>query len=221
MNNFTKKLIHFLVRMSVGIDNFIYKVITRLVVLDNDGIHPKHKILNYHQFFIDNLSPDDMVLDIGCGNGAVAFDVSDRAKEVVGIDISSNNILRAQSKYVKDNLKFINGDALDYNFDKQFDKIILSNVLEHIENRVDFLKGLHDVSKVILLRVPLIERDWLAVYKKNSSLEYRLDSTHFVEYTEAGLKEELKRAGWKIENYSIKFGEWWGVITSIKSDFDL
>jgi SAM-dependent methyltransferase len=199
----------------VKLHNFSYKIISRLAILENGGVHPKHKIMNYHKFFIDNIGSSDEILDIGSGKGENAYDIAYKAKKVLGIDIIENNIKTAKEKYQKENLEFLLGDAIKYNFDQKFDKIVLSNVLEHIENRIDFLQSLHNISDVILIRVPMIDRDWLRVYKKNKGFEYRLDSTHFIEYTLKDLKKELFDSNWKIENYSIQFGEFWGVITKI------
>jgi len=36
--------------------------------------------MNYHKFFLDNINQGDVVLDIGCGNGALSFDIAKRAK---------------------------------------------------------------------------------------------------------------------------------------------
>ena len=94
---------------------------------------------------------------------------------------------------------------------QKFDKIILSNVLEHIKDRVEFLKQMRKLSGVILLRVPLITRDWLAVYKKELGREYRLDRTHFIEYSLEELRDECVAGGWQITDFSIQFGEFWGV----------
>lgn len=211
-----------MIRFFVNLDNFSYKIISRLAILENGGIHPKHKIMNYHKFFIDNVNENDEILDIGCGKGENAFDIAQKAKKVLGIDILESNIKIAKEKYHlacqqtgKEKLEFLVGDATKYNFDKKFTKIVLSNVLEHIENRIDFLQNLHSIANVILLRVPMVDRDWLSVYKKNKGFEYRLDNTHFIKYTLDELKDELKNAGWKIENYSIQFGEFWGVINKI------
>ena len=41
-----------------------------------DGIHPKHKLTNYHQFFIDRIKNGQNVLDVGCGNGAVSISIA-------------------------------------------------------------------------------------------------------------------------------------------------
>jgi len=205
-----------LLKIFVFLHNISYKIIGKLAIKLNGGVHPKHDIMKYHQFFIDNIMSNESVIDIGCGKGENAFDIAQKAKSVIGIDIKLQNIDIAKSKYVLDNLEYVYGDALTYDFkDKTFDKIVLSNVLEHIDNRVSFLKDLHKLSDVILLRVPMITRDWLAVYEKEQGLEYRLDPTHFVEYELGGLKEELSEGGWVVDSWSIQFGEFWGVLTPI------
>ncbi len=136
MKSFNQSLLNLFIRLH----NYSYKKITDLVTKINNGQHPKHSIINYHQFFVDNVTADDTVIDLGCGTGANAYDVAKKAKRVIGIDIKQNNIDQAKQKYQGDNLSFIVGDATQYHFEKQIDKIILSNVLEHIEDRVNFLK---------------------------------------------------------------------------------
>jgi SAM-dependent methyltransferase len=200
---------------SFWLNNFSYALIKAFIV-PLGGVHPKHAIMKYHQFFVDNIQAGDKVLDIGCGNGAVAYDIAAKAARVVGIDIAEKNIASAKQSYQRDNLEFILGDCLVFDFSslgvEKFDKIALSNVLEHLEARVEFLKNLHKLSETILLRVPLITRDWLAVCKKENGYEYRLSSDHKIEYTEEILQDELARGGWKIESFRVVFGEIWAVI---------
>lgn len=201
-----------LLKVFVFLHNFSYKAISSLVLADNNGDHPKHAILNYEKFYIDNLKKSDTVLDIGCGNGALAAAVADTVKRVVAIEIEKKNIEEAKQKHAKSNIEYILGDATIWNPEQKFDSILLSNVLEHIENRVEFLTKIHHLSNRILLRVPLIDRDWLPVFKRQHGFEYRLDSTHFIEYTIPELTDELTKSGWKLESYSIQFGELWGVV---------
>ena len=33
------------------------------------GIHPKHRVMGYHRFFVERIKAGEKVLDIGCGNG--------------------------------------------------------------------------------------------------------------------------------------------------------
>ena len=90
----------------------------------------------------------------------------------------------------------------------------MSNVLEHIENRVDFLKRIirqvnwaREEQKLFLFRIPLIDREWLVAYKKEMEVEYRLDPTHCIEYTLEQFKDELKQANITIKQVDIRFGE--------------
>lgn len=209
-----KGFLEALLKKYINLNNKSYYYISRLVVLTNNGIHPKHKIMNYHQFFVDNVAENDVVLDLGCGNGFNTYDVASKAKKVMGIDKVSKNIDYAKNHYQRDNLQFSVGDAMTYNFNGTINKIILSNVLEHIDNRVEFLRKLHQICDTILLRVPMLTRDWLSVFKKEKGFEYRLDDTHFVEYSLENLSDELKQAGWKIKTGSVQYGEFWCIITT-------
>src|SRR3989338_4067863 len=56
------------------------------------GTHPKHRLMNYHAFFVENIAATDTVLDVGCGKGEVARSVAAKAKKVVGIDFSKTSI---------------------------------------------------------------------------------------------------------------------------------
>ena len=172
--------------------------------------------MKYYQFFIDNVNNNDDILDIGCGNGLVSFKVAEYAKSVVGIDIDEKSINYALRHNSRENIKYLIGDALDYKTDREFDVIILSNVLEHINHRIEFLRKLKNLSNYILIRVPLINRSWLPLYKKSLRLEYRLDQSHFIEYTLNSFQKEMKAAGLKILNHQIQFGEIWAKISVIE-----
>ncbi len=208
MKNINKILLILSLRMS----NFLYKVISFLAIKVEGGIHPKHRLIGYHQFFLDNISFNDTVLDIGCGNGALAYDLADKAKLVVGIDIVEKNIVKAKSRYNRPNIKYVVGDVTKGLGEQKFEVIILSNVLEHIEDREVFLRQIKDLAGKYLIRVPMFDRDWLTPYKKELGVEWRLDKTHFIEYTEVSFREELGKTGYSIESLGIKFGEIWAMI---------
>ena len=194
--------------------NFSYKLLTRLAIKAEGGLHPKHRLINYHQFFIENIKKKDKVLDIGCGNGILTFDLSKKAKKVVGIDIQAEKIKEAKKKFNCDNIIYIVGDATIYSFGERFDAIILSNVLEHIKNRVKFLTKVKKLAPKILIRVPMLNRDWLTLYKRELQIEWRLDPTHSTEYTLESFKKELNQADLNLENYSIQYGEIWAIVKS-------
>ncbi len=201
-----------LIKLLCNIHSYIYFLIGQLATKSNKGINPKHRIMKYHDFFLNNVSPSSTVLDIGCGQGMVAYDLSKKAKSVIGIDFSSKSIENAKRLYRANNLEFLTGDATIFQFSKKFDEIVLSNVLEHIEKRVDFLNKISSLSKTILIRVPMIDRDWLTPYKKEIGANWRLDNTHYIEYTLDSFQNELSQASLRIKSYSIQFGEIWAVI---------
>ncbi len=140
--------------------------------------------------------------------------MSNKASFVYGIEIEEKHIKEAKKKIKKENIEFICADATiyDYSESEPIDIVTLSNVLEHIENRIDFLKKLikqikWNNKKRFLIRVPMIDREWIVLYKKNLGVEYRLDNTHYIEYTFKQFSDELEEAGIEIKNYHIKFGE--------------
>jgi len=212
-----KKLYFILIKFVLKIYNYSYRIASILVKkLEKDHLHPKHRIMNYHQFFVDNIEIGDKILDLGCGNGALTYDAAKKANRVIGIDLSKKNIQIANAKYGRENIKYIVGDATKDLSSEKFDAIILSNVLEHIEDRLAFLESIKHLAPKILIRVPMINRDWVALYKKELGVEWRLDNSHYIEYTLEGLQQELKKTGLRIINYSVQFGEIWAIINSIQ-----
>jgi 2-polyprenyl-3-methyl-5-hydroxy-6-metoxy-1,4-benzoquinol methylase len=202
----------FIVRFLMRLHNLCYRNISWLVLIAEGGIHPKHRLTNYHQFFIDNISNGDTVLDIGCGNGFLTSDIAKKAGSVTAIDLSERNIEIARRDFSGDNIDYICGDVTEFDFKKGYNVITLSNLLEHIANRHDFLTRIRSLANKFLIRVPTINRDWLTYYKMESGIEYRLDATHKIEYTLESFTQELAEAGMTIEKTSLQFGEIWAVV---------
>lgn len=207
-----KRVIYISLKIFVWFYHFSYHKISALAILENGGVHPKHRITNYHKFFTDNIGSKDVILDVGCGDGLNTYYISKKAKKVVGIDIIASRVAYAKSHNSANNIIFQVGDATKTNFNESFDKIVLSNVLEHLKNRVAFLSSLHRLSGTLLVRVPLISRDWLPVYLKEKGLDYVADPTHETEFTENSFQEEMESAKWKIKSLNVCFGEIWAVI---------
>jgi ubiquinone biosynthesis O-methyltransferase len=201
-----------LVRLFIRVHNISYTYIGRLSVIAGGGIHPKHRLTNYHSFFISNIKRGDTVLDIGCGNGYLTYVIAKKAKKVIAVDLNEKNIEQAKEKFMRDNIEYLHEDATRINFNEKFDIVTLSNVLEHIEDRHSFLLKICELADKFLIRVPMINRDWLTYYKKELGCEYFLDSTHKIEYTIDSFKEELSKVGLKINSSSIQFGEIWAVV---------
>ena len=188
-------------------------IINERALKSGHGIHLKHKLINYHAFFIDNIQDGEKVLDVGCGYGAVAKSIAlaRPLSDVTGIDNNPINIQKANSFRNIKNLKFIHHDANSDDFSIESDVIILSNVLEHIESRTEFLARLKKVTNArkILIRVPLFERDWQLPLRKELNVNYYSDADHKIEHTLDEFIDELKIANIKIISLSTKWGEIW------------
>jgi len=63
------------------------------------------------------------ILDVGCGTGRHAIELSKRGYTVTGIDLSETQLARAQENAERNNLKinFFKEDARHLSFDKEFD----------------------------------------------------------------------------------------------------
>lgn len=85
----------------LDLDNKLYQTQGQLAIKYGNGIHTKHRHLNYHEFFIQHLRSGDKVLDIGSGNGALAYDIASRLNgtSIVGIEIDTNNYKFAIENY--------------------------------------------------------------------------------------------------------------------------
>lgn len=202
-----KKLYLFLIRLLLKFHNYSYLKASVFAVKLEDGLHPKHRITKYHKYFTDRVKRSDKVLDIGCGNGFNTLKIAEVAGQVIGIDNDRGNIDIARKACDKDNTEFIFADINEYRPGKKYNKIILSNVLEHIDDRITALKKLKEIGDTLLIRVPLFNRDWITTYKQELGIEYRLDKTHYIEYTLKSFKEELKAAMLELKSFEIKFGE--------------
>jgi len=200
------------------LDNRLYPLQGTLAVAYDNGLHTKHRHTKYHDFFVEHINPGEKVLDIGCGNGALTYNVAEKVQnvEVLGIDLSSANIAVACKKYGRQNINYIVGDVMKDGTltANHFDVVILSNVLEHLPDRSKFLSKVWSKAnpKRMLIRLPLFERDWRVPLKKELGIEWRLDSTHETEYTIESWAHEIEEAALTVTHQEIRWSEIWAEV---------
>lgn len=200
-------------RLWLHLHNLAYKKSGDYAVMLEGGLHPKHRLVNYRRFFLNNINSGDRILDVGCGNGFLTWHLSRKAKQVVGIDVSARNIEVARRKYRADNIEYRVADATRDLPGERFDVVVLSSVLEHIEKRPEFLAKIRGLAPKFLIRVPMVNRDWITLYKKEQGIEWRTDPGHHTEYTLESFTGEMAAAGLQIRSATIQFGELWAVVT--------
>ena len=204
-----KKSLKFLFQIQDYLEQFINQSALRY----EGKHHPKHRLTSYHNYFISNIEDNSRVLDLGCGYGYVTFKIAEKKlnSKITGIDRVSEKIKFAKKEYKLNNLDFISGDILNYEFSLEYDTIIMSNIIEHIDKRVDFLKKIILKCKPskIIFRVPDFRRSWQMPLKKEIGANYFSDIEHFLEPTLEEFISELKSADLKVVNYNIIWGEIW------------
>jgi hypothetical protein len=106
---------------------------------------------------------------------------------------------------------YVQADAVEYAPDQPVDVAILSNALEHIGPRVDLLRALRERAgaRRLLLRVPVLDRDWTVPLRRELGLPHFSDPEHKVEYDPQLLREELADAGWEMGEPLLVWGEIW------------
>ncbi len=202
-----------LLRWLCRLDNAVYRALSLASIRYGAGLHVKHRLTRYHDFFVTRVAAGERVLDIGCGNGALAADIARERKALVtGIDQSGASIRAARAAHGAAGITFVQGDARRLPAGA-FDVVILSNVLEHLDDRVAFLRD--TVARTgaprVLVRVPLFERDWRVPLKQELGVDYRLDPTHRIEYTQEEFDAELAAAGFTVDERQVRWGEIWAV----------
>ena len=178
----------------------------------DQGVHAKHRLTRYHDFFVERIHEGERVLDVGCGKGELAYDLAERSQaQVVAIDASPWMLEFARERSSHPNVTFVQADAVDYKPDEAVDVAILSNVLEHIEPRVELLRSLRERAEArrLLIRVPALERDWTVPLRQEVGLPHFSDPEHKLEYDTQLLRDELAEAGWEMGEPQLNWGEIW------------
>ena len=104
------------------------------------------------------LEPSMMVLDLGAGFGRHAFETARRGGDVVAVDLSAKELLATSATFavmandneitVDQSVSAIQGNALSLPFKSEsFDRVIASEMLEHVPDDVGAMNELHRVLK--------------------------------------------------------------------------
>ena len=183
----------------------------RAAIAYDGGEHVKHRLTRYHDFFVERVRAGERVLDVGCGHGALAYDLAERAGAfVVGIDLDEDHLRAARERRRHDRLELVHADATAYAAAERFDVVVLSNVLEHVEERQALLRALVAGARPsrLLFRVPMSNRHWSVPLRAEVGLS-ALGPGHFVEYDESAFRAELKAAGLRVTHLQVNWGEIW------------
>lgn len=203
-------------RFLMELDARLYELHGEAACAANGGLHPKHLLTRYHDFFVERIARGERVADLGSGVGALACSIASRSgASVVGMDLSEKNLglarARAREAGLGDRAMFAKGDITRDRLDGAFDVVVLSNVLEHLKERPGLLRMWREWygAKRFLIRVPAFDREWRVPFKKGLGVEWRLDPTHETEYSLEALEGEMREAGLRLTHATARWGEYW------------
>lgn len=170
-----------------------------------------------------------MVLDAGCGDGVVLRTLSaiDNIR-VIGCDYNIIRAKRAQLNCPK--TLVIGTNLLNCSLKSDlFDIIVLSQVLEHIENDVSVLLELNRLLKndgIMILGVPN-EGCFLGRLRNHYVQPWILKQTDHVHfYTQAEIMSKIENAGFKIfhirkDGFMFPYSRIWDLLASFQCGFSI
>lgn len=118
-----------------------------------------------NQLFIDQITiKETTILDVGCGTGLLSSKLAQMGHLVDAIDFSEFSIEKAKKKIretgLESRLNVWVSTIESLNFKEKYDYIILSDILEHIENDTNILKKAHELLKkggYLIISVPALK----------------------------------------------------------------
>ena len=170
-------------------------------------IHPKHFLdAPWQKWYLANIEPGDTVLDAGCGNAMHTLACACRCHRAVGVDGDAGQ-LRIGVAQARDrsqtNLCLVLGDV-DGLWPYEggcFDKVILLDVLEHLDWREQALSEACRVLKPrgqLLVSVPQSTTRWKNM-RRSVGLPAYADPDHRVEYTREEIVVLVSQSGFECQ----------------------
>ena len=138
------------------------------------------------------------VLDCACGVGWGSHIMAmSGAKSVLGVDLSASAIKTASRFYNSKAVTYVQNDINQINKEDCFDVITSFETLEHVENPLEFLHTLRNLShsdSIFFLSTPNGY-----CFKHYGDKPY--NPYHLEEYQKDELLEMFERSGWVVEDY--------------------
>lgn len=150
------------------------------------------------------IKENDIILDVGSGGGYFTNILCKKSSKVISLDMSLINAKNARNSINMQNVYFVIGDATRLPFKNNvYDKILATEIIEHIENDNIFLKECERILKnkgSIVITTPCtnptISLDWI---RRKSGVNFQTDFGHVRGgYTRNTLQDLLAEANLEI-----------------------
>lgn len=181
--------------------------LTKITKKSKTPIHPKH-LLDKKPWYLRYLAKDDILLDLGCHNGQNTIKASKYAKYAIGIDLDEKALDLARFGLKQGKIKNISFQTANLEEklkfkDKTFTKVLLLDVLEHLNNRGLILREINRILKsggLLILGVPNSRTSWKKLQRSAGICSFS-DPDHKIEFSEKSIKKILEKTGFQIIHF--------------------
>lgn len=151
------------------------------------------------------MSQGDLVCDFGGGAGDISAALLSAGCQVVYCDTNSKLEVEMLERFGK-NALFSVADSVAVIEGKvgKFDLVVMSHVLEHIENPRIFLETLGKTTKRIHIEVPDLASDPLNYIRIKLGLRVYKDDDHVIEMSLEYLEDLVKKSNYSIETLTAR-----------------
>lgn len=159
-----------------------------------------------HSYFLSAAGSNQRVLELGCGEGFFSEKLAQRGNAVTGVDALENpKHACSMEDYLRADLSRGLGAALEPLRRKRFDKILMMDVLEHLERPEKVLADcltLMTEQTQALISVPNVANITVRLSLLFGVFRYTergiLDKTHLRFYTRGTARRLLREAGYEV-----------------------
>ncbi|MCH2184784.1 class I SAM-dependent methyltransferase [Myxococcota bacterium] len=155
-----------------------------------------------HMQIVDAIAPESEVLDLGCSQGLLARPLSEKGVRVTGVDRGVGEQLADElAEYHTRDLE----EPLELPVGRIFDYVVCADVIEHVQNRAQLLRGARRHLKKdgrLIISTPNIALWFYRLSLLVGRFEYGprgvLDETHVHLFTRSTFRREVERAGFQV-----------------------
>lgn len=155
-----------------------------------------------HMQIVEAIAGGSRVLDLGCSQGLLAAPLKAKGVRVTGVDQGARADRAPDlDEYFERDLD----DPLELPFGRDFDYVVVSDVIEHLRNRVQLLRGARRFLKEnghLIISTPNIALWFYRLSLLVGRFEYGprgvLDETHVHFFTKATFRREVEKAGFRV-----------------------
>lgn len=155
-----------------------------------------------HVQIVSAISEGSTVLDLGCSNGLLARPLLEKNVRVTGVDAGPGQRLSKElANYYQHDLEL----PLDLPYGRVFDYVVCADVIEHLKNRSQLLRGARRYLKPdgkLIISTPNIALWFYRMSLMVGRFEYGprgvLDETHVHFYTGSTFRREVEKAGFTV-----------------------